>query len=818
MLRHPMRFICAAFLVAAALTGLVRVQPAYAATRTVTNLNDSGAGSLRQKIADAAPGDTIVFDAALSDGSIPLASTLTLAKNVTIDASALDEPITLSGDTNSDGFGDVRVLYVSSGVTVKLVGLSIQYGRATEGGGIQNLGTLTIESSQIALNMATSFGGGGINNSGTLVILESAFSYNSAVTSGGAVSNYGSGSMTVYSSSFSQNSAREGGGIGNSRPLTVVNSTFYNNAATMYGGGAINNSNTLTISNSTFSLNTAATSGGGISNYGGGTLHYANTIIANSSGGDCFNNSTIGAHGNNLVEDGSCSANLSGDPNLGALQWNGGPTRTMALLSGSPAIDAGDDAICASAPVDGLDQRGASRPQGAHCDIGAYERAASLVVTNTSNGGTGSLRSTLQAAASGEAVTFDAALSGATIRLGYPITIDKDITIDGAALAVSIRLSGDSDNNGVGDVRLFAIEPGRSVTWSSLTLILGSGDYGGAVSNRGNLTIRNSTFSQNGATASGGAIYNYGTLNVVNSTLAGNSAGSGGGGILNAGALNVLNSTLSANSAVSGGGIYNGFGGTFTYGNIIIADSGSGGDCVNYGTLDFPTGGLIEDGSCSAYLSGDPMLGVLAYENGNTMTMALLPGSPAIDAGNALICANASVNNLDQRGVTRPQDGDNDGNAVCDIGAFEYIPQPTPTRTATFAATFTPTATSTATFTPTPTGTATFAATLTPTSTTISCTAKPAKPQLVVPQNGKTVKKPKVFLDWNGESCADSYKVLVRLGSKKGNKVVNQQNWRVTEFTTKALQRGQTYYWRVSACSNTFGCSNSAWQNFKIKP
>src|SRR5205814_2005 len=64
----------------------------------------------------------------------------------------------------------------------------------------------------------------------------------------------------------------------------------------------------------------------------------------------------------------------NGNANLGPLADNGGPTLTHALLLGSAAIDAGDDAVCAADPVSGVDQRGVIRPQGAHCDIGAYER------------------------------------------------------------------------------------------------------------------------------------------------------------------------------------------------------------------------------------------------------------------------------------------------------------------------------------------------------------------------------------------------------------------------------------------------------------
>ena len=130
------------------------------------------------------------------------------------------------------------------------------------------------------------------------------------------------------------------------------------------------------MNNSTFSGNSAP-SGGGILNFGTATLK--NTIVANSpSGGDC-----VGASdgGYNLVEDGSCltagTTSISGDPLLGELADNGGPTKTHALLEGSPAIDAipdtnGSTPGCGDAGIT-TDQRGVARPQGSACDIGAYE-------------------------------------------------------------------------------------------------------------------------------------------------------------------------------------------------------------------------------------------------------------------------------------------------------------------------------------------------------------------------------------------------------------------------------------------------------------
>ncbi|MFZ5912434.1 MAG: choice-of-anchor Q domain-containing protein [Chloroflexota bacterium] len=334
----------------------------------VTKLDDTNDGfcdadcSLREAIGAAAPGDTVAFDSALSGGVIRLASTLTLSRDITIDASALSAPVTISGDRYNDGMKHVRVFHISTGISAVLNNLVISMSLS---GGIHNTGALTVENC-IFLNNDR-----GISNvGGTLVVSNSVFSNNAATYHAGGIFN--SGTATIVNSAFSGNTSTYGGGISNRGTVTIANSAFSDNAST-YGGGIYNEvGSTTTIMNSTFSVNMASSHGSGI--YNAGTLNYANTIIANSaSGGDCYNSGAIGVNTNNLVEDGSCAAGSSGDPLLDALADNGGPTQTMALLPGSPAIDAGDDATCADAPVDGLDQRGVARPQGPHCDIGAYE-------------------------------------------------------------------------------------------------------------------------------------------------------------------------------------------------------------------------------------------------------------------------------------------------------------------------------------------------------------------------------------------------------------------------------------------------------------
>jgi predicted outer membrane repeat protein len=171
-----------------------------------------------------------------------------------------------------------------------------------------------------------------------------------------------------------------GGAIDNYGTMSVMNSTFTGNHAVLSqywepggSGGAIANYGTLSIVNSTLSGNTADVSGGGIYNEGIVTL--TNSIIANSvTGGNCSGSFIDGGY--NLEDTNTCGFSptlhslISTTAMLGPLQVNppGLAIPTMALLFGSPAINAGDDAACPP-----TDERGVHRPIGPHCDIGAYE-------------------------------------------------------------------------------------------------------------------------------------------------------------------------------------------------------------------------------------------------------------------------------------------------------------------------------------------------------------------------------------------------------------------------------------------------------------
>jgi hypothetical protein len=198
---------------------------------------------------------------------------------------------------------------------------------------------------------------------------------------------------------------------------------------------------------------------------------------------------------------------------------------------------------------------------------------------------------------------------------------------------------------------------------------------GGGLANVGTLTLINSTVSRNMASASsgGGLVSGYATLTLINSTVSGNSSKAGGGLASYEGPVTLANSTVSGNSATShGGGLTNA--GPLRFTNSIVAQNPHGGDCWFYdGALITSQGyNLDSDGSCQlpapTDLAGvDPLLGPLQDNGGPTLTHALLPGSPALDAIPWGTNGCGTTLYSDQRWQARPQPA----GGACDIGAFE---------------------------------------------------------------------------------------------------------------------------------------------------
>lgn len=244
---------------------------------------------------------------------------------------------------------------------------------------------------------------------------------------------------------------------------------------------------------------------------------------------------------------------------------------------------------------------------------------------------------------------------------------------------------------------------------------------GGGIASNGALTIENSTLDSNQA-RTGGGIDNFGvSLNLTNATISGNRASDDGGGLYNRGDAVIRNVTFSGNRASGPGTGDNILNDTtsLSIGNSIVTQSGEGGNCFNNEGILNSLGHNLESGdSCGFNAGGDLMnmpsfLGPLQANGGLTPTHALLPESPAIDAG-----SNTDCPAFDQRGFARPADGNLDGSLVCDIGAFELA-----TSNATPSATTAPGATATGTA-PVP------SETMTPVGITVTPSPTPVPPSI----------------------------------------------------------------------------------------
>jgi uncharacterized repeat protein (TIGR01451 family) len=278
---------------------------------------------------------------------------------------------TQSGTSTIDGQGARRGITVNLGIAAVVERFDVQNGY----NGITNEGTLTLN------NSAVQNGRNGIQNKGTLTLNNSIVSGNRTDGSGGGINNMmGSvGVLILNNSTVSGNTANGvGGGILNQhRQITLNNSTVSGNRSNGLGGGIHNGSGTAILNNSTVSANTAGESGGGIYNWDG-AVTLQNSILGGNtaaSGPDC-SGAAVGSAGYNLVGSTSgCTFSAStGDltdvsARLGLLIGSPG---YLPLLSGSPAIDAGNPDGCSgsSGPLT-TDQRGAARV--GRCDIGAYE-------------------------------------------------------------------------------------------------------------------------------------------------------------------------------------------------------------------------------------------------------------------------------------------------------------------------------------------------------------------------------------------------------------------------------------------------------------
>lgn len=428
------------------------VPRANAAAITVSNLNDSGAGSLREAITDAASGDTIGFTVSgtivLTSGELEINKDLNIAgpgrTSIAVSGSGSSRvfridsgAVTISGITISDGSADTRGGGLWNSGTAELDDVTVSNNRATGGGGIFNDGSLTLNNVLLMDNKVfcdCHALGGGLYSVGPAVLHNVTATGNTVGTTGnfgygswgGGAAFSGNYAFTIDDSTFDHNSTDSrgnGGGIyvdwEGPPNVTATNVTISSNTASneaSHFGGGVYNMGFVTLINATINGNSPDGLWSDTSEVPSGNARVMNTIMANNSSSNCAGTiQAITSLGHNLDSGDTCDFGATGDivdadPRLGLLADNGGPTQTIVLLQGSPAIDAADPS---NFPP--TDQRGISRPQGAGPDIGAYEYGPA-----------------------GQTLPLSLALNQSAYKTGDPLNVDVTLANPGSKLLADV--------------------------------------------------------------------------------------------------------------------------------------------------------------------------------------------------------------------------------------------------------------------------------------------------------------------------------------------------------------------------------------------
>jgi CSLREA domain-containing protein len=423
--------------------------------------------------------------------------------------------------------------------------------------------------------------------------------------------------LTLNSCVVSGNAGQNGAGIacvGDANTLTVMNSSVSQNVASQFGGGiSLGGTSMVKLSGSTVRHNIAL---------GGGGISAGDTTTVTLS------NSTVSG---NLAEGGTSPA-----PNAGN---GGGILANTVILTGST--------ISGNFAKTSLDMTPNSGDGG-----GIFANTVTLTNSTVSGNFAYAESSNFLDDSFGGGIFANntVRLTNSTVSGNSAVGFAGGIFTSTTVTLTNSTVSGNTAPFGGGGIS------GNTVTMTNSTV---SGNAGGGI--RGNtVTVTGSTVSDNKSTSVGGGIY-AGTLTATNSTISGNSAG-GGGGIASHGG-NLLNDTIADNIASGdGAGVFSFFHGIqpFNVKNTIIALNVSGFDPDIEGPFSSLGHNLIGNGTGNGtgFTNGtngdqvgtavnpiDPMLGPLQFNGGPTMTMALLPGSPAIDkaANHPLVTLSAAI-------------------------------------------------------------------------------------------------------------------------------------------------------------------------------
>jgi parallel beta-helix repeat protein len=430
---------------------------------TVTNCVWSGPGGLQEALAG---GGAVTF---ACDGTI-IVPEIVIAVDTSLDATGHD--VTLSGNNLN------RVVYVNSGVSLSITGLTVADGYVTpgDGGGLYNNGgTVDIVNSVFNGNAVPDsdsiyYRGGGVfnTNSGTVTVTNSTFSNNAADT-GGGIHNDSSDSVVIFEDSImSENIAYYGGGgiYNDFGSVMVTNSSFSGNNG-HYGGGIYNCQGSLTVTNSTFSDNTG---------YSGGIMSQSGPVTVTNSTISGSNGSGISTYGGLLtVTDSTISGNTAESESGGGISIHGSDaTITNSTISGNTAeYDGG----------------------GFYIGIGNVTITNSTISDNTAGRDGGGIFET----------GYDCRDCWSHVTITASTISGNTTTLDGGGI-----FSGDYGE----------------ITITNSTLSGNTAGRGGGIYNDSVVTITNSTLSGNTAEEGGGIVSGYALVTITNSLIA---AGLSGG-------------------------------------------------------------------------------------------------------------------------------------------------------------------------------------------------------------------------------------------------------------------------------------------------
>ena len=655
------------------------------ATFTVTNLNDNGAGSLRQAIIDAnAAGgaDSITFDVA---GTINLQTALPdISEQLTIDATSAPgyagTPVVVLDGTNTTGANGLS--FIAGSDNSILTGIAITNFDAA--------GVAIVDASDITIGGSASGDGNLItNNGGDGVAISGATATGNSVL-GNSIYNNGGLAIDLDTSGVSANDALDTDSGANDLQNFPVLSAVGTDGSSVAISGSINSTAYTSIRIEFFSNSTGDASG-----YGEGENYLGSTMVFTDANGDAKYIATF----DQAVSAGEAITATATVMNAGG---NYGATSEFALNVAADSaiiVSTTDDVVDGdtSSVTNLLASKGAdtnislreaiiaTNNAGTHQTIflaaGTYTLGIMGAGEDTAATGDFDIRADLTLIGAGASSTIidgngvdrvfsilngsSAYVSGVTVTGGAPPSVGGGafhLTVSNSLVLSDSILSGNStnDNGGAilnyGSVALTRVQ----ITGSS------AGTSGGAIYNGGTLVMAQSSLDNNTATNYGGAIFSTSSGMVVNSTLSGNSAAGGGGGVYGYG-LTIINATIADNTSSGfGGGVTQAGPGTFTLQNTIIANNTCDNGPDVYGTITSNGNNLISDIADSSGWIGsdqqdvDPLLAALADNGGATLTHAFIAGTTAINGG---ALTNAPV--IDQRGEFR--------DASNDIGAYEYV-------------------------------------------------------------------------------------------------------------------------------------------------